>query len=33
MLARGYHDWFVGEITADRVIWPGLGIPGPRVTA
>lgn len=30
MLARGYHDWFVGEITAGRVLWPGLGIPGSR---
>ena len=28
ILARGYHDWFVGEIEADRVIWPGLGVPG-----
>ena len=33
MLARGYHDWFMGEVAADRVLWPGLGIPGPRVTA
>lgn len=33
MLARGYHDWFMGEIAADRVLWPGLGIPGPRVMA
>lgn len=30
MLARGYHRWFVGEIEADRVIWPGLGVPGRR---
>jgi glutathione S-transferase len=30
MLARGHHDWFVGEIAAGRVLWPGLGIPGPR---
>lgn len=22
MLARGYHDWFLEEIQADRVIWP-----------
>ena len=22
MLARGYHDWLLGEIHADRVIWP-----------
>jgi glutathione S-transferase len=28
ILARGYHAWFVGEIEAGRVIWPGLGIPG-----
>ena len=27
MLARGYHKWFVGEIEAGRVIWPGLGVP------
>jgi glutathione S-transferase len=27
MLARGYHDWFAGEVAADRVLWPGLGIP------
>lgn len=27
MLARGYHDWFLGEIEAGRVLWPGLGIP------
>lgn len=32
MLARGFHDWFAGEIAAERVIWPGLGVPGPRVT-
>jgi len=30
MLARGYHGWFAGEIAAGRVLWPGLGIPGPR---
>jgi len=30
MLARGYRDWFLGEIRADRVLWPGPGIPGPR---
>ena len=29
MLARGYHGWFLGEIAAGRVLWPGLGIPGP----
>jgi glutathione S-transferase len=27
MLARGQHAWFAGEIAADRVIWPGLGLP------
>jgi glutathione S-transferase len=27
VLARGFHDWFVGEIAAGRVIFPGLGIP------
>jgi hypothetical protein len=30
VLARGYHDWFVREIKEGRVIWPGLGVPGPR---
>lgn len=30
VLARGYHDWFMGEIEAGRVIWPGLGVPGPK---
>lgn len=30
ILARGYHDWFMGEIEAGRVMWPGLGIPRPR---
>ncbi len=30
VLARGFHDWFVQEIRADRVLWPGLGIPAPR---
>lgn len=28
LLARGYHDWFMKEIAEDRVIWPGLGVPG-----
>ncbi len=23
LLARGYHDWFMEEITQDRVLWPG----------
>lgn len=27
LLAHGFHDWFVGEIEAGRVIWPGLGVP------
>jgi glutathione S-transferase len=27
MLASGQHKWFMGEIEAGRVIWPGLGIP------
>jgi len=31
LLARGHHDWFMGEIAAGRTLWPGLGIPGPRV--
>jgi glutathione S-transferase len=30
VLARGYHDWFTREIEEDRLIWPGLGVPGPR---
>jgi hypothetical protein len=30
MLAKGYHDWFMGEIKAGRTIWPGLGVPGPE---
>jgi len=30
VLARGYHDWFVREIREGRVVWPGLGVPGPR---
>jgi glutathione S-transferase len=29
ILARGYHGWLVKEIEGDRVLWPGLGIPGP----
>jgi glutathione S-transferase len=28
LLAKGYHAWFFREIEEDRVIWPGLGIPG-----
>jgi glutathione S-transferase len=31
VLARGYHEWFAQEIREDRVIWPGLGVPGPRI--
>jgi glutathione S-transferase len=27
ILARGYHAWFMREIEAGRVIWPGLGVP------
>jgi glutathione S-transferase len=27
MLARGFHSWFMGEIEADRVAWPGLALP------
>ncbi len=30
LLARGYHDWFMKEISEDRVIWPGIGIPAAR---
>lgn len=30
LLARGYHRWFVREIEEGRVLWPGLGVPGPR---
>lgn len=29
ILARGYHRWFVNEIEAGRVIWPGLAVPRP----
>jgi hypothetical protein len=29
ILARGYHDWFMKEIAEDRVLWAGLGVPGP----
>jgi hypothetical protein len=32
MLARGYHGWLMGEIAGGRVLWPGLGIPGPRAS-
>ena len=27
ILARGYHDWFMKEITDGRVIWPEYGAP------
>ncbi len=27
LLAQGYHDWFMAEIAAGRVNWPGLGVP------
>ncbi len=30
LLARGYHDWFMKEISEDRVVWPGIGIPAAR---
>lgn len=33
MLARGHHAWLMGEISAGRVMWPGLGIPAPRRAA
>lgn len=29
ILARGYHDWFVGEIESERVLWPKVGVPAP----
>ena len=32
LLARGYHEWFMTEIAAGRVTWPGLGVPGPGRT-
>ena len=32
MLARGQHRWFLQEIEAGRVLWPGLGVPAPRKT-
>ena len=28
VLARGFHGWLMKEIEEDRVIWPGLGVPG-----
>ena len=29
ILAKGYHDWFFGEIEAGRVMWPGPAVPAP----
>lgn len=31
LLARGFHRWLEQEIAEDRVLFPGLGVPGPRV--
>jgi glutathione S-transferase len=28
VLARGFHEWMMREINEDRVLWPGLGVPG-----
>jgi glutathione S-transferase len=28
VLARGFHAWLAKEIAEDRVLWPGLGVPG-----
>ncbi len=30
VLAHGFHEWMHREIVEDRVLWPGLGVPGPR---
>lgn len=30
VLARGFHGWLAKEIEEDRVIFPGVGVPGPR---
>ncbi len=30
MLASGHHQWLVGEIKADRVIWPKPFVPAPK---
>ena len=30
MLAHGFHDWFMREITEDRVLWPGPTLPPGR---
>jgi glutathione S-transferase len=29
VLAKGFHEWMAKEIAEDRVLWPGLGVPGP----
>ena len=29
LLAHGFHDWFFGEIEAQRVLWPGPALPAP----
>jgi glutathione S-transferase len=29
VLARGFQEWLHREIVEDRVLWPGLGVPGP----
>jgi len=29
MLAHGFHKWFFNEISDDRVLWPGPGLPAP----
>jgi glutathione S-transferase len=28
LLTHGFHDWLFREIEANRVLWPGLGVPG-----
>jgi glutathione S-transferase len=33
MLAHGQHGWLMEEIVAGRVLWPGPGIPAPRLAA
>ncbi len=30
VLAKGFHGWLAQEIAEDRVIFPGVGVPGPR---
>jgi len=29
VLAHGFHEWLHREIVEERVLWPGLGVPGP----